>query len=308
MTRTTAALRLAVLGTDHVHLPDYLEVVARDPRVTLSAVYSEQRSPVAGVRPVQDPAEALAGADAAVIASTTAQHGTLLRRVVEAGVPALTEKPLAASAGETGRLATLLAGAEQPVTTAMFLRCAPELREVRARLADRSLGELAGVHLRFTHPGLLDGVFTGSAAWMLAERHGAAGAFADLAVHLVDLLEWLDPSARLRVHGAAYLGRAGTGLNVGGAAVLSWGGVPVTLQAGWVSRPGGMELRVEGSHAGVTVQPRLRVGAALEAFLGQLRGDLRWEPPTVREIVRTARVLDAVDRAARGAGTSARPE
>lgn len=294
-----AVVRLAVLGTDHVHLPDYLEVVARDPRAVLAAVYSGGRAPVAGVRPTADAAGALAGADAAVIVSTTAQHGPLLRRAVEAGVPVLVEKPLAASAEETGRLAALLAAAERPVTTAMFLRCAPELRAVRTRLAERALGELAGVHLRFTHPGLLDGVFTGSAAWMLAERHGAAGAFADLAVHLVDLLEWLDPSAGLRVCGASYRGRPGTELDVGGAAVLSWGGVPVTLQAGWTSRPGGMLLHIEGERAGVTVEPRLRAGAALEAFLGQLRGDPRWEPPTAREIVRTARVLDAVDRAAR---------
>ncbi|MDN3265898.1 Gfo/Idh/MocA family oxidoreductase [Streptomyces sp. CSDS2] len=299
MTRAAAPLRLAVLGTDHVHLPDYLEVVARDPMAVLTAVYSDRPAPVAGIRPARTAAEALAGADAAVIVSTTAQHGTLLRQAVRARVPALIEKPLAASAEETGRLAVLLAAAERPVTTAMFLRCAPELREVRARLAERALGELAGVHLRFTHPGLLDGVFTGPAAWMLAERHGATGAFADLAVHLVDLLEWLDPSADLRVCGAAYLSRSSTGLNAGGAAVLSWGGVPVTLQAGWTSRPGGMLLHIEGTHASVTVEPRLRAGAALEAFLGQLRGDPRWEPPTAREIVRTARVLDAVDRAAR---------
>ncbi|MFG2930876.1 Gfo/Idh/MocA family protein [Streptomyces achromogenes] len=299
MTRATAPLRLAVLGTDHVHLPDYLEVVDRDPRAALAAVYSDRPAPVAGIEPARDAAEALAGADAAVIVSTTAQHGTLLRQAVRARVPALIEKPLAASAEETGRLAVLLAAAERPVTTAMFLRCAPELREVRAKLADRALGELAGVHLRFTHPGLLDGVFTGPAAWMLAERHGAAGAFADLAVHLVDLLEWLDPSAGLRVCGASYLDRSGTDLNVGGAAVLSWGGVPVTLQAGWTSRPGGLHLHIEGTRASVTVEPRPRAGAALEAFLGQLRGDVRWEPPTAREIVRTARVLDAIDRAVR---------
>ncbi|MEU2224872.1 Gfo/Idh/MocA family oxidoreductase [Streptomyces sp. NPDC018347] len=157
-----AVVRLAVLGTDHVHLPDYLEVVARDPRAVPAAVYSGGRAPVAGVRPTADAAGALAGADAAVIVSTTAQHGPLLRQGVEAGVPALVEKPLAASAEETGRLAALLAAAERPVTTAMFLRCAPEPRAVRTRPAERALGELAGVHLRFTHPGLLDGVFTGS--------------------------------------------------------------------------------------------------------------------------------------------------
>ncbi|MFF8729291.1 Gfo/Idh/MocA family protein [Streptomyces sp. NPDC015171] len=299
MTRAPAVLRLAVLGTDHVHLPDYLDVLAADPRAALAAVYSGRRSPVAGVRPALSAAEALAGADAAVVVSTTARHAELLRDIVAARVPALVEKPLAASAAETGRLAALLAAAEQPVTTAMFLRCAPELRHVRALLAERALGELAGVHLRFTHPGLLDGAFTGAAGWMLEERHGAAGAFADLAVHLVDLLGWWDPSAGLRVRGASYLCRPGSALNAGGAAVLSWGGVPVTLQAGWTSRPGGMLLHIEGTRESVTVEPRLRAGAALEAFLGQLTGEVRWEPPTAREIVRAARVLDAVDRAAR---------
>lgn len=181
------------------------------------------------------------------------------------------------------------------------------------------LGPVAHAHARFTHPGFLDGVFGDAASWMLTEEHGGTGGFADLGIHLVDLLSWLAPGKELRVRGAELTRRPACAVDVGGLALLTWGATPVSLHAGWTSRPGGFLLRVEGEHGSVEVgaggteltattkgsesnrrerHPPIRAGAALVAFLGDLRGQSRWEAPTPADIEGAARILDAVKLAA----------
>jgi len=281
-------IRIALLGTAHVHVGDYLAAIAKDPGTRLVAVHGGD---VPGVRRVHDVRQALRDADMALVTSTTAEHNDVLRHTALARVPVLVEKPLAGDLPETVRLVPLLASGG---TTAMFLRCAPAFRRVRSLLAGGELGELAVAHLRFTHPGLLDGVFTGPAAWM---RH--VGGFTDLAVHLFDLLLWLRPRARLALRATSWQEDAG------GAALLDWGGFPATVHAGWTSRPGGIHLHIEGSRDSVTVDGgRLmmnghtethdppRAEAAFEAFVGALRGHARWEPPSTADIIAVAGLID----------------
>ncbi|OKI21124.1 hypothetical protein A6A25_37000 [Saccharothrix sp. CB00851] len=295
-----------MLGTAHVHLSDHLTALRSDPDVRLVAVYrGEEGQPVPGVHRVADPVDALCEADAVIVASTTAQHAVLLPSVAAAGLPALVEKPLASTVDASRWLAALLATSRAPVTTAMFLRCAPAFRAARERLDD--LGELVSAHARFTHPGLDDGVF-GAVPWMLDPRHGAVGGFADLAVHLLDLLRWLRPEASLTADAARLRFRDGVPLDVGGAALVDWGGTPVTLHAGWTARPGGVHLHVEGVRGSLTVSggtlstgsgahlhhPPPAAGDAVVAFLAHLRGQPAWDPPTTADAVEVARVLAAL--------------
>ncbi|MEV7401859.1 Gfo/Idh/MocA family oxidoreductase [Streptomyces sp. NPDC091267] len=312
-------IRIAVLGTSHAHLPDHLAVIEQDPAAELVALHHEpgSRSDVLleGLPFVSTVEQALHRADMAVIASTTAEHARLLAQTAAARVPALVEKPLGTTAAATTALTPLLGAG--PTTTAMFLRCAPALRRVREVLTRGELGPVAHVHAAFTHPGFLDGVFSGAAEWMLSEERGGTGGFGDLGIHLVDLLRWLAPGRKLSVRGAALTRRPDCAVDTGGLALLTWGEAPVSLHAGWTSRPGGFLLRVEGEAATVEVgaggaeltmsadgpgrrerHPPIRAGAALEAFLGGLRGHTLWEAPTAADIEETGRVLDAVHAAA----------
>lgn len=306
-------LRVALLGTAHVHLADYLAVITNDAQADLVAVYEGDpawRVTVPGAPVASTVSEALRMADVAVVGSTTAERSQLVRLVVAAGCPALVEKPLGVSMAQTAELTSLIDNAIAPVTTAMFLRCAPALRRVRSLLADDALGELTATHARFSHSGLLDGAFKGSAAWMLDPNHGAVGAFADLGIHLLDLLQWLRPDARLTVRSAWLRRRPGSPLDVDGAALLDWGDVAATIHAGWTSRPGGVHLHIEGSRGSVTVDGgRLTVrikqerreehdppaaGAALTAFISALRAQESWQAPTAADIVAIARILEEI--------------
>ncbi|MFD9128109.1 Gfo/Idh/MocA family oxidoreductase [Kitasatospora sp. NPDC059571] len=311
------APRVAVLGTAHPHLADHLRALAG--AALVSAVHPGRwpggplpDAPVAG-----DPAAALAGADAAVVCSTTAEHPELLAAALAAGVPVLVEKPLAADPAGALALTRAAEAAGAAVSVAMFLRCAPALRRARALLAGGALGELACADAWFTHPGLPDGLFDTRAAWMLDPAWGAVGAMADLGVHLVDLLRWLRPRAPLRVRSAVLRplpgGRPG---DAGGTALLAWGGVPVALHTGWDVRPGGVALRLAGTRGSVEVRGGELVltdrhgarresyrppdaGDAAAAFLAALAGAARPVLATARDAVACARTMAEIARAAR---------
>ncbi|MCH0558136.1 Gfo/Idh/MocA family protein [Streptomyces sp. MUM 16J] len=310
--------RAAILGTAHPHLGNHLRALAG--RAEVCAVYqgrypasaSLDHTRLRGVPVVTDAASALVHADLALICSTTAEHPELGAVVAQAGLPVLMEKPLAADAAEAEELAGRLTAAGIPAAMAMFLRHAPVLRRARRLLTDGRLGRLIACDARFTHPGLLERYFTGTtAAWMLSPSWGGRGAFADLGVHLVDLLRWLRPDTPIRVRAAVLspLPAGGAG-DAGGTALLEWGPVPATLHTGWTSCPGGIRLVLEGTRGTLHVNGGHLVlttakgsfaeshrppaaGDATTAFLsnpGELAG--------LHDAVACARVLEAVGEAA----------
>ncbi|WP_329562775.1 Gfo/Idh/MocA family protein [Kitasatospora sp. NBC_01266] len=329
-----SALRIALLGTAHIHLADHLTVLAAQRGAAAGAglcAVHHGRSPgegrlagavaeaLRGVPVAPSAAEALAGADAALVCSTTAEHGPLLAAIAAAGLPALVEKPLATTGAATAALLRLTGRTANPAVPAMFLRRAPSLRRARTLLTAGRIGELRFAEAWFCHGGLPAGSFTGTAAWMLDPRRGGTGAFADLGIHLLDLLRWLRPRAAITVHAARLRPLRGgrVGLDEGGTAELDWGGVPVALRTDWAAAPGGpaggvgIGLRLRGSRGSVTVRggslllatahgvhaerhAEPAAGHALSAFLASLRGRTCWQAPTARDILASAHALDRI--------------
>lgn len=307
--------RVALLGVAHVHAADHLAVLAADPAAEVVAVYDRDPANLTahGWMPTsRTPGWAMSNADVAVVASTTAEHLELVSMATGAGLAVFVEKPLATSAAATAELVELVDAAEVPFATGMFLRCLPALGKVRALLAAEGLGQLSAVHARFTHPGLYDHAFAaGASAWMRDLEQGATGGFADLGIHLLDALRWLRPGATLTVRGSHLQRPADHDLDVGGAALLDWGGTPTTVHAGWAGRPGGLHLHLEGSLGSATVHggdltvrtndftitetgDPPQAGAALAAFLADLRGEHRWVAPTTSDAVAVAELLDTI--------------
>ena len=231
-----------------------------------------------------------------VICAPTDQRPALCVQAARAGRPLLVEKPLALSAAGARAVVREVARSRTPGLAALFLRELPALRRLRSLLQERLLGRLAGVSAEFAHAGAVDGWFDGPRAWMRDPRRAGVGGFGDLALHLVDALSVLAPDEP-PVVAATTLDRLGGG-DVGGAAVGTCAGVPLTVRAGWATRPGGLELVVAGA-AGTAV---LRDGV-LEL------GDERWvgPPPDAGEAVRAFAAClrarrfprDGLERAAR---------
>jgi predicted dehydrogenase len=276
---------IALLGCAHPHVPDVLGVIASEPDLRLAAVWDADPSAIPGpvsAAAVSQAETAIGRAHAVVVCAPTDQRPALCVQAARAGRPILVEKPVAMTAAEARAVAREIGRSRTPAVAALFLRELPALQRLHAVLQERLLGRLASVSGSFAHPGAVDGWFDGPRAWMRDPRRAGVGGFGDMALHLVDALAALgDEPPRLA---AVALDRDRPG-DVGGAALGGWAGAPLTLRAGWASRPGGLELVVAGSAGTATLRdgvlelgPAERwvgappdAGEALRAFAGHLR-------------------------------------
>jgi predicted dehydrogenase len=283
---------VAILGCGHPHLPDVLGVIASEPDLRLVAAWDADPSaiPVAIAGAAVGRAEtAIRRSTIVVICAPTDQRPALCVQAAQAGRPLLVEKPLARSAAEARAVAREVARSRTPATAALFLRELPALRRLRDVLRERLVGRLAGVTAAFGHPGAVDGWFRGPTAWMRDHRRAGVGGFGDLALHLVDALALLPADVPARLAAVALDRDGGGSADIGGIAVGTWAGAPLTVRASWAVRPGGLELAVEGSAGTATLrdgvlelargsgEPQRWIGAgpdageALRAFAARLR-------------------------------------
>jgi predicted dehydrogenase len=280
---------VALLGCAHPHVADALAVLATEPDLRLAAVWDADAAAIPG--PVSNVAvtraeTAISRAHAVVICAPTDQRPALCVQAARAGRPILVEKPVALTAADARAVAREVGRSRTPAVAALFLRELPALARLRGLLQERLLGRLASVSATFAHAGALEGWFAGPRAWMRDVRRAGVGGFGDLALHLVDALATLasEPPALA----ALALDREGRG-DLGGAALGRWAGVPLTLRAGWATRPGGLEIVVAGATGTATLRdgvleltrelgmPERWVGAppdageSLRAFAARLR-------------------------------------
>ena len=280
---------VALLGCAHPHVPDMLGVLASEPDLRLVAVWDDDPAAIpaaiagAAVRRAE---AAIRRAHAVVICAPVHQRPALCEQAARAGRPLLVEKPIARSAAEARAVAQQVGRSRTPAQAALFLRQLPALARLRALLAEGGIGRLASTSASFSHPGALDGWFDGPRAWMRDLRRAGVGGFGDLALHLLDALTVLgvDDAPRLA---AVTLDRPSAGqADLGGVAVGSWAGAPLTVRAGWASRPGGLELSLAGGGETATLRDGVLeldagggrwvgappdAGEALRAFAARLR-------------------------------------
>jgi len=270
---------VAILGCGHPHLPDVLGVVASERDLRLAAVWDADPSAIPGAiagAAVRDAETAIRRGTIAVVCAPTDQRPALCVQAAQAGRPVLVEKPIARTAAEARAVAREVARSRTPAMAALFLRELPALRRLRDVLRERLVGRIAGVSAGLAHPGAIDGWFQGPTAWMRDLARAGVGGFGDLGLHLVDALAALPADEPPRLAAVA-LDRDGRGSDVGGIAVGTWSGIPLTVRASWAQRPGGLELTVAGSAGTATLrdgtlelargggEPQRWIGAAPDA-------------------------------------------
>jgi predicted dehydrogenase len=276
-------ISISLLGCAHPHLAGMLAVIAGEGDLRLGAAWDPDPTAVPGViasHAVVDLDVAIARADAVVVAVPADQRPGTCLRAARSGRPVLVEPPLARTAGESRAAARELQRTRTPVHTVLFLRELPSLARLRAALAGGVLGRVAGASGGFLSPRALDDSLRGPAAWMLDPRRSGVGGFGELATHLVDAFALLGAPPQLD---ALSLDRGPlAGAELGGAALGSWAGVPLSVRASWVSRPARLELTIDGSRASA----QLRDGT-LELIAGAGAGE-RWigAPPDPGESLR----------------------
>jgi predicted dehydrogenase len=112
--------------------------------------------------------------DFAVVTVPTAEHATVALRLVDAGIPVLVEKPIAATIEEATALIEAAAKKDVPLAIGHVERFNPAVRELQRRLEGQALGRVFQVHARRLSP--------------FPPRIGDTGVALDLATHDLDLM------------------------------------------------------------------------------------------------------------------------
>lgn len=179
-------MRIALIGAGRIGRL-HGQLVAREPEVTevvvSDAVPDAARATAEdiGGRAVETAAEALEGADAAIIAASTDAHAALTKLAVEAGVPVFCEKPLAFSLEETVELVALIEEARAVVQVGFQRRFDPGYVEARRLIETGELGTVYLVRLiAHDHEPPPDAYIPVS-----------GGLWRDSSIHDFDILRWV---------------------------------------------------------------------------------------------------------------------
>jgi myo-inositol 2-dehydrogenase / D-chiro-inositol 1-dehydrogenase len=134
-----------------------------------------------GATPAESVDDAIATADAVVIAAATTAHAGLVRSALARRIPIFCEKPLAESLAETIDLAAAIETSDVPFQLGFQRRFDPGYREARRLLETGELGTLYAARLAGHDP---------------APPHesyipASGGLFRDFSIHDFDVIRWL---------------------------------------------------------------------------------------------------------------------
>ncbi len=281
----TQSLRIGLIGAGYVgrtvHIPSWLRV----PEATIVALCDTDPAAlgraaalVPGAAVFSDHRALLAhGVDAISICTPNMTHAPIARDVLDSGVHAFVEKPLAVNPQDVRALGAVADARGLVLTVRHQLRTDPSAQAARARVA--ALGPLTHIRARALRR---DRIPTTSGLTNAAQAGG--GAALDLGVHVLDLALWLAGFPRaVRVQGQAS-GHYGRG-HVPGY-VNAWGewdrlgfSVEDTASA-TVALHGGATLSLECAWAGDFTAEQSGTWCELEGPAGRVRWDA--PPPHTR--------------------------
>lgn len=300
-------LRVGVLGAhtwaEKAHLPGY----AADPRVDLVAICDvvperarEMAAKFGARRVYADAAALLADPEIEMVdvCTPTDTHLDLSLAAIAAGKHVLCEKPIARDAADAFRLARAAAAAQVRTKVGFTFRYSPALRQIRAWIADGTLGDIFHIHGLEQNSQFLDPDFP--------LRQVPAGVPFDSPVpipqsivgygsHLVDLMRWMGgefaavastmrnyvPERIVR----GYEGRQRINVDDGTVAIVEFAsGTQGMLQTSIVAVGNypGIEIRVYGSRGAAV--GRLVTERGIAETLHVARADaVEFEPVTLPE-------------------------
>jgi myo-inositol 2-dehydrogenase/D-chiro-inositol 1-dehydrogenase len=145
------------------------------------ATRKQVSAPGATFYPDLDSMLSAGGLDGILVCVPSDQHLETVRRLVAAGMPILSEKPLGVTASEAREAAGLAAHASLPLQIGFWRRFVPMLKRLRERIA---AGELGGIYLVACYQ--WDGQPPGSYF-----RTHSGGIFVDMGVHEFEQARWL---------------------------------------------------------------------------------------------------------------------
>ncbi|PTL72389.1 inositol 2-dehydrogenase [Rathayibacter caricis DSM 15933] len=187
---TTTPLRFGLIGTGRIGQVHAANIAA-DPDASLSWVcdpFVDGANAVSaryGGTVTTDAAEMFAsgGIDAVLIASPTATHVDLLEAAIEAGIPALCEKPIDLDIARVDALLPRVESSGVPIALGFNRRFDPAFAEARARVAAGEIGELEQLSIISRDPAAPPAAYIGV----------SGGIFRDMTIHDFDMARFFLP-------------------------------------------------------------------------------------------------------------------
>jgi len=144
-----------------------------------------------GAKPVSSVAELLnSGVDGVVVAAATPAHAELTLAAVKHGIPTFCEKPIAATAAESARVAELVAQSGVPVQVGYQRRFDAAFAAAKRAVDEGTLGPLHTVRSTTMDP----------APPPMEYLAGSGGIFRDCAVHDFDAVRWISGQRAIEVY------------------------------------------------------------------------------------------------------------
>jgi predicted dehydrogenase len=123
--------------------------------------------------------------DAVVIATPDFTHKAIATEALKAGKAVLLQKPMAMTSAECREIIAASEASGASLTTSFMHRYFPEVRWLRARIAERAFGPIHFVRIRNATPG------ADWADWFFRPEQVAGGVVMQLGVHGIDLVQHL---------------------------------------------------------------------------------------------------------------------
>ncbi len=250
-------MKVAMLGTWHVHAAEYAESVNKDPRAELVAIWdadSEKGTAFAkehGGKYVSDIKEILSDKeiDSVAICTATNEHYDIIIMAAEAGKNIFTEKVLAFTTAEAQDIKKAIDDAGKTFTISYPHRTWPKLRFAKETLESGKLGQITYARVRNVHNGA-------SAGWLPPHFYDKAqcggGAMMDLGAHPMYTLGWLlgEPKSILSM----FTQVMGKGVEDNAVSVIEFanGAIGVS-ETGFVSQDNLYTLEISGTKGALMV-------------------------------------------------------
>ena len=192
---------------------DLLRLVADTPGCSIAGIYDPDiHKMTAAIETHSIPANkvftdlqtalAEAGADAAIVCSTTAEHANITVAAFEAGLHVICEKPLANNGKEAKAMADAAADAAKNGTKSMVAfnyRRVPALAVAKQFIDSGKLGTIFHVRANYLQDWIIDPEFP--LVWRLDKKTAGSGALGDIAAHIIDASYFLTSSKITSVSG-----------------------------------------------------------------------------------------------------------
>lgn len=259
-------VRLALLGTWHVHAKDHVAEALAHPETNLVAVWDDdpQRGAAFAAERGLPFAPELAtvlqrsDVDGVIVATATTMHEAVIGAALAAGKHVYTEKPLTLKLAATRHLAERARAAQRVLGVSLVRQRWGTTTALCSLIADGAIGQPTAARVRVAHAGAVatpeqpDG-------WLpprfLDPAEAGGGALADLGAHPLYLLRLLlGMPERVSAIGGHVSGRP---LEDNGVALLAYAdGAVGVAETGFVSRGPFTAIDVNGTTGNLLLSPR----------------------------------------------------